>query len=962
MPNLTIQRIIYRNFVQRPRVNRALDSFGNVLNRLGFPYATGLTRSKAALFASNNPTEISKAREHLLASKINRTQRAIEDFDRRLLMLPVAVEKRVETGEIIHEIQTKFPQAPKESIEAAIAAKLSPEQILDLFGKIVEECGDYTFKAFESLPAALDKAKEIFTPDQIHDFFGRIVEKCGRATGLAFNTLPATLDKAKEILSPDQILDLFGRIVEKCGVPAAWAFNALPAALEAKLSPEQIHIIFGWIIDRCGMSTDSAFNALPAALEAKLSPEQIIDLFGRIVEKCGRADGLAFNALPAALDKAKEILSPDQILDLFGKIVEKCGKGAVEGLRSLAAALAVKLSPDQILDLFGKIVEKCGKQTYLAFNALAALFGNLILNDTQVRTVALARFITMLDCLTDYNREGILKLLRSEEIYQQIGKENFLPHYNLYMGILTTRKRLGFALLEGILEATKQGIIPAELTPEEVRKINRFIDQTHSFSPIVYKVYRAEGDTLLYELMPLAERMAGDELGKEEIEAVIKKYDKYDGLEFLFAVIQMAIPLSGTSFVEREEGKGLLLKMMEAGDLRSHVPPALRGKTRNLSLSSSTYVLREGEEVDLRIISPILDGLRSKTKAEEADLIKALTAYLQSDRSEAGKEKVRQILYRFASRRDLFGEKVDRLGSADYYTLCLLEEIFRDKDCIASILARAIDKLPPALLAADKIRITHPEALVMAINQMWQGKGSKDEKIKRLAGMTVKYQEQGLRAIAASGKLDPEIVSALNELLRQENQAYVSKNKMVYDFLSTPLRAIQHEKAKFELKTRDESVDLRLQMVKGIPYGMYGLNAGVCVAGDLALWRDVNFKLIAMIDEVIGSAVGFVQVYEVMINGQKYWTLPGINPSTEFIDTVNPQELYDKLVAETIELAKIAGISGIFISTNPTIHSNRSDIQKVIKEKKYPILMIPKVNWSRQPAYPFEEVFVVWEG
>jgi len=781
MPNLTIQRFIYRNFVQRPTVNRTLDRFGCALNKIGLPYATGLTRNKAILFTSSNLAEIGNAEKDVLASNRDRARLAVAENHLYRLSFPPGT--RITAG-LIEIINDEFPKAFKKHIRAAIAAKLSPEQILDLFGKSLRTFGKDT----KYLSTAFDKAKKIFTPNQIHD-------------------------------------------------------------------------------------------------------------------------------------------------------------------------------------LFDKIVEKCGKDAFLAFGAFSALFTYLTFRDSSARDAALTMSISMLESLTDYNRQQILSLLKdSQTVYENIGSANFLPHYNLYMNILTNYKRLGFPLLEGILEATKQGIIPRKLLPEEIRKIKFFINAAHNFSPIVYKVYRAEGDALLRELMPLAKRIAEDGLGKEEIEAIVKKYEKYDGLEFLYAIIQMSIPLSGASFVKREEGKGLLQAMMRAGDLRNHVPKSLRGITRSVSLTGSEHVLKENEAIDLRVINPILEGLRSERKAEQAELVSAIEEYLRSDRNEIEKEKVRQALYSYASKRDLLGEKVDRLGSADYYTLRLLEEIFRDKDCLASIMVRAIDKLPPALLAADKSRITHPDTLVKAINKMWQGKtkddrrDTMDEKIRRLASMTAKYREEDLRAIAASGKLKPEIVSALNELLRQENKVYISKHKLAEELLREPLAVIQKEKAKYELKSSAEGINLSLQMVKGIPYGLWGLNAGVCIVSDIELWKDPNFKLIAMIDKETKTAVGFIHIYEVEIKGKKYWTLPGIEPSTEFIGTVNPEELYDKLVEQTIALAKEAGMAGVYIPTNSTIHSNRSDIQKAIKDKNYSTRMIPKVNWSRQPAYPFTEVFVVWDG
>jgi hypothetical protein len=67
MPNLKVQKFIYRNLVKRPWVNRALDSFGKGLNRIRIPYATGLTRNKSAFFISPDSAETERAKEKLIS-------------------------------------------------------------------------------------------------------------------------------------------------------------------------------------------------------------------------------------------------------------------------------------------------------------------------------------------------------------------------------------------------------------------------------------------------------------------------------------------------------------------------------------------------------------------------------------------------------------------------------------------------------------------------------------------------------------------------------------------------------------------------------------------------------------------------------------------------------------------------------------------------------------------------------
>jgi len=215
--------------------------------------------------------------------------------------------------------------------------------------------------------------------------------------------------------------------------------------------------------------------------------------------------------------------------------------------------------------------------------------------------------------------------------------------------------------------------------------------------------------------------------------------------------------------------------------------------------------------------------------------------------------------------------------------------------------------------------------------------------------------------MVASGKLLPAAAAELSRLIGLEQEKYLSPEKLVEEILHGPLQAIRREKAKYLFIATGDSIKLGLRAVKGMPYGVWGLSAGVCIGTDQELWADPNFKLISMIDERTNNVVGFVHVYETTVDGKKAWTLPGIEPTTEFIGTVKASELYDKTIAAVVELAEAAGAQAVYIPTSPTIHSNRSDIGRVIAAKKYPKRTIPEVKWSRSPAYPFSEVFIVNE-
>ena len=100
--------------------------------------------------------------------------------------------------------------------------------------------------------------------------------------------------------------------------------------------------------------------------------------------------------------------------------------------------------------------------------------------------------------------------------------------------------------------------------------------------------------------------------------------------------------------------------------------------------------------------------------------------------------------------------------------------------------------------------------------------------------------------------------------------------------------------------------------------------------------------------------------------GKKYLTLPGINPSPEFLSQVNTKQFYEKMMEQVINYAELReDVYGVYLPTDKVIHSNRSDIQKIIA-KKYQgkagrLRHIDVVNWSTYPEFPFDQVYVVFE-
>src|SRR5690606_17402909 len=98
------------------------------------------------------------------------------------------------------------------------------------------------------------------------------------------------------------------------------------------------------------------------------------------------------------------------------------------------------------------------------------------------------------------------------------------------------------------------------------------------------------------------------------------------------------------------------------------------------------------------------------------------------------------------------------------------------------------------------------------------------------------------------------------------------------------------EKKKYGHRASHE-IQVGLRAVKGPTFGIHGLSSGVCTAEDLRLWKNPKFTLLAITDEYHSQVVGYLHVVQTTIAGKKYLTLPGINPSAEFIGKVDGEKL-----------------------------------------------------------------------
>jgi len=200
----------------------------------------------------------------------------------------------------------------------------------------------------------------------------------------------------------------------------------------------------------------------------------------------------------------------------------------------------------------------------------------------------------------------------------------------------------------------------------------------------------------------------------------------------------------------------------------------------------------------------------------------------------------------------------------------------------------------------------------------------------------------------------------LGELLREVIPSHEQyPYEIVTRLFQEPARIISQEQAKLASVEQAHKVTLEFRVVHSIPFGLWGMNIGTCIATDLPLWNNPNFFLLAIIDKKTKKTVGFVHLFQKKINDEWVLTTPGINPSIELISEVKVEALYPLIEDALLRIQEAGNYAHIYIPTMRNKGNITSDLAEVVKviRGRYgsPITLQPPVKWS---TYPFAEV---WE-
>jgi hypothetical protein len=673
-----------------------------------------------------------------------------------------------------------------------------------------------------------------------------------------------------------------------------------------------------------------------------------------------------------------EIDGGEYIIEAFEIIKKLTDFNSFEGVRETFKSLAEKS-------------EASGEQAKELFMSELPYVASLISSQEDFRVWA-DLWIKFNNLTTDYNRETIMSLFgkdpyTEEYILNWIKLQGGDPiyHFNFYLQLIEQNSRLALQILQGVLTAVRKGTVSVDLSEDEKMRILGFIKMTKGFNPYLYRVFVQEGEAPVAEFLALSEKILRDDLGPEVLvnyQAELKKRGyKQRGFnlaeEIILAVIQSVIPASGASFVKKGSVKRLFKQYLSAGDRRKDVPISLRGYSLGGGeIQRIEWHVMENEVLDEEgRVRDILLSLRypekedfnegnQQARQDKQLFIKELNGYIQN-KNEDTRAKALKAFYRYVRHNDLLREKIEQIQLGDYTSFNLLEQLFLDKDNLSVLLQEILTQdIDPELLTqkgTDTIR--NAEAVKGQIERIWSNPQlDEDQRNIALERVLARFDRQNIEMVLLPLLTENLSLSeAVSDILSGELRRKISVNKLIREFFEEPIKIIQAEKAKFESKVDEEKIRLTFRAVKSVPYGLWGLCAGVCVANDIKMWQDPNFYLLAMIDETANQAVGFIHLYQTEINGEKVLTVPGIEPSTEFLGQVDAKTIYPMIEGALREIAQKAGYTAIYLPTSEKILSNRVDINRIAKRKGYKRIILKKnIRWNHKPSpYPFKEVYEI---
>lgn len=206
----------------------------------------------------------------------------------------------------------------------------------------------------------------------------------------------------------------------------------------------------------------------------------------------------------------------------------------------------------------------------------------------------------------------------------------------------------------------------------------------------------------------------------------------------------------------------------------------------------------------------------------------------------------------------------------------------------------------------------------------------------------------------------PAFLEAFDKFSAKHDVEELMYKKIGSDLVAGINKSMRQEVDKFEFEGElggEEKKQLEFMTSKRKEHGVIGYNMGVCVAPDEQLWNDEKFSNDIIFDPELKQAMGGMHLLE----RDGHLCLPGINPSLGLLNSVDNEELFDLMIERAKRIKEKLGLDKLLIPIDLAIHSNRTQIQEIIRKKNYnKYILKQEAKFSYDPhQYNFRECFEV---
>ncbi|MCP8305380.1 MAG: hypothetical protein H3Z50_07965 [archaeon] len=616
------------------------------------------------------------------------------------------------------------------------------------------------------------------------------------------------------------------------------------------------------------------------------------------------------------------------------------------------------------LDFFAKIIEKAGSRGYSTHHLKLLIKGGIINKDN------LDAFICLMNNLRGH---GIASVLTTFEMKRRTLKHLTTKQSNdllmFYSDMAREKGHSAEIIIEGHLDALTKGYVRYDLSDRE--EIELFVSKTNAFIPELYKAYKdlVNKNDFLSFLAQSKAKITKDEFGEKEFEELlgseIARFSCEDEkLDFMLGIYFNAIPpldrFSSSLYKLREMLKNQIKDLEK--DHREEVPNKLYNfersytiskieREKDLSIDHEKYL----EELKKRLTRNL--SIKEGGAAEKVE--DEIEKYLKG---EVSNEELKKVIESYLRMNNKFQENLSQLDltSNPYNKWKKLLELITKfaKNLLKNEIKFELKK------AIERKSVTERHVHTKIIRQLKNEKTIK-QGIKNILSI---YDEESLNLIQEivderedvsikRKALVKDAIKKIKENIKREYKHSIPREGTVGIIWQEEISRLKEEINSYSKRVKADEITLRL--VKGMPYIVWGANCGVCVSTDYKLFSDRRFILLSILDKS-KNVVGFVHIFIIDVDRKKVITVPGINPSSVYLEDRSSDEILDVIIQALQDIAKIGGFKAIYIPRDPRIHSDRKAMKNSINKKNFRTITLSEdVYWSTNPSYPFNEVFVI---